>query len=217
MKFIPEIHHRRSIRLKGYDYTQAGAYFITMVADQRQEIFGEVINGEMKLSALGQIVRDEWMQSSAIRKEIQLYDDELGIMLNHMHGIVHIVGADGVRPDLPSSNKIAAMNVNGSGVLRLTDDIGAIGQGAHRAPLPVPPVRAPKSLGAFVAGLKASVTSRARRELNLMDIWQRNYYDHIIRNEIDFENIWNYIDDNPRKWQEDQLHPSASPNKFNRS
>jgi REP element-mobilizing transposase RayT len=199
MAYDPKIHHRRSIRLKGYDYTQPGGYFITLVTHRRDEIFGEVINGEMKLSALGQIVHDEWMRSMGIRKEIQLHEDELGIMPNHAHGIVWNVGADGVRPDI----------------------IQPKDEGARRAPQPAPqptiqPLRrAPKSLGSFIAGFKASVSSRAKRELNITGVWQRNYYEHIIRSETEFINIWNYIDNNPRKWEEDQLHPSALPNKFN--
>ena len=156
------IHHRRSLRLKGWDYTRPGAYFITIVSHHRQEIFGQVLNEQMKLSPLGCIVRDEWLRSITIRKEICLHDDEFVVMPNHMHAIVWM-----------------------------------------------------RSLSAFLSGFKASVTGRARRELNLTDIWQRNFYDHIARNEAEIKGFWDYIDDNPRKWEEDQLHPSAPPNKFN--
>jgi REP element-mobilizing transposase RayT len=70
-------------------------------------------------------------------------------------------------------------------------------------------------LGSFIAGFKAAVTSRARRELDLSVVWQRNYYEHIIRNEQEFRKIWDYIDANPVRWQEDQLRPSilTNPNK----
>ena len=192
MKYNPEIHHRRSIRLKGYDYTQPGAYFVTVCTYQRAEIFGDIVNGEMKLSALGKIVREEWYRSAEIRKEIQLFDDEFVVMPNHGHGIVWIVdptvGADDVRPNIERAH---AMRPN---VFRR---------------------RAPRSLGSFMAGFKASVTSRAGRELNMTGIWQRNYFEHIIRSDAEFGNIWNYIDTNPLRWQEDQLHPSASPNRYN--
>jgi putative transposase len=103
MKYNPEIHHRQSIRLKRYDYTQPGAYFITFCTYQPDEIFGEVINGDMRFSALGEIVREEWLRSVEIRKEIRLFEDEFVVMPNHGHGIVWIVdtagGADGVRPN----------------------------------------------------------------------------------------------------------------------
>jgi len=99
MKYNPEIHHRRSIRLKGYDYTQPGAYFVTIVTHKRDEIFGEITNGRMKYSTLGEIVYQEWFRSAKIRKEIRLFEDEIVIMPNHIHGIVRIMetaGAYGV-------------------------------------------------------------------------------------------------------------------------
>ncbi len=211
-------HHRRSIRLNGYDYSQPGAYFVTMVTQNRAEIFGQVVDGEMKLSALGQIVHDEWMRSIGIRKEIQLHDDEFVIMPNHLHGIVWIVnpvGADGVRPETIEPNTQGARRAPlqcpqqepvGANCVR-PETINPNTQGARRAPLPRPQL-SPKSLGSFISGFKASVTSRARRELNMLNVWQRNYYDHVIRGEGEFQKIWNYIDDNPHRWQEDQLHPS---------
>jgi REP element-mobilizing transposase RayT len=200
MSYDPQIHHRRSTRLKGYDYTQPGAYFVTLVTYRREEIFGKIIQGEMQLSVLGQIVHDEWVRSAEIRKEIRLNADELAIMPNHAHGIVWIVnhvGADGVRPDFD-----VHLNVG---------DIP--NKGARRVPLQ----RLPGSLGSFIAGFKSSVTSRAKKELGLTGVWQRNYYEHIIRNEAEFHVLWNYMDDNPRKWDEDQLHPSAPPNPFSQA
>ena len=203
MKYNPEIHHRRSIRLKGYDYTQSGAYFVTFCSHQRDEIFGEVINGEMKLSALGKIVRDEWLRSAVIRKEIRLFDDEFMVMPNHGHGIVWIVdtavGADGVRPEDVGTNGI-----------RPNEGIRSNMEWAHAmrpnesAPTRASLRRAPRSLGSFIAGFKASVTSRAKRELNMTGIWQRNYYDHIIRNDRELNNIRWYILNNPLNWQLDR-------------
>lgn len=191
----PQEHHRRSIRLQGYDYSQPGAYFITLVAHRRECLFGEIVGGDMQLSPLGRIVYDEWIRSIGIRKEIHLYEDEFIVMPNHLHAIVWIVGvvgADGVRP----SNGFHISN---------TYEIGAdhVQRGAYHAPLR----RIPRSLSSFVAGVKAAVTSRSGKELNMTGIWQRNYYDHIIRNDQDFMNIWEYIDTNPQRWQEDQLHP----------
>ncbi len=188
MKYDPHKHHRRSIRLKGYDYTQPGAYFVTFCTYQRDEILGEVLHGEMKLSALGRIVREEWFRTAQIRKEIQLFDDEFIVMPNHGHGIIRIfetVGADGVRPE--------------DGV-RPNEGLRPINQDARGASLR----RAPRSLGSVMAGFKASVTSRAKRELDITGIWQRNYYDHIIRNDRELENIQWYIRNNPLNWQQDR-------------
>ncbi len=96
MAYNSETHHRRSIRLKGYDYAQPGAYFVTLVTHQREELFGVVQLGQILLTTLGKIVQAEWFHSAEIRKEIRLYADEFVIMPNHIHGIVWIVeeGAD---------------------------------------------------------------------------------------------------------------------------
>ena len=91
MKYDPQIHHRRSIRLAGYDYAQPGAYFVTIVTFQRLPLFGEIINGNIHLTSLGEIVRHEWDRSAQIRREIELHTDEFVIMPNHLHGIVWLV------------------------------------------------------------------------------------------------------------------------------
>ena len=218
MKYDPQKHHRRSIRLKGYDYTQPGAYFITICTHHRDEIFGEVINGEMKLSPLGMIVREEWFRSAEMRKEIRLIDEELVVMPNHIHGIIWIVdpnvGADRVRPnkgDRPNvgiclddgiqqfMNRASTMYPNDQDV-RGNQDARGQNQDARGASLR----RARGSLGSIIAGFKASVSSRAKRELNMTGIWQKNYYDHIIRNDRELNNIRWYIARNPFNWQLDR-------------
>jgi putative transposase len=204
MKYDPNKHHRKSIRLKGYDYTQAGAYFVTICTYHRDEIFGEIINGEMKLSPLGRIVHEEWLRSAEMRPEIRLFDDELSIMPNHSHGIIWIVdppaGADRVRPnDDPRPNE---------GNQQIIDRASAIdpkqqdARGASQQKVSLR--RAPGSLGSIMAGFKASVTSRAKQELNMTGIWQKNYYDHIIRNDRELNNIRWYIVNNPGNWQLDR-------------
>jgi len=93
-----ERYHRRSLRLKGYDYSQAGAYFITICTKNRECLLGEIKNGEIILNEYGEIARKEWIKSQIIRKEMKL--DEFIIMPNHIHGIVIIdhVGANGRSP-----------------------------------------------------------------------------------------------------------------------
>lgn len=96
MPYNPNQHHRRSIRLPGYDYAQAGAYFVTICTNQRECLFGEVVDGEMRLNEYGRVVEDEWFASACIRCEIEL--DAFIVMPNHIHGIVWIaepVGATG--------------------------------------------------------------------------------------------------------------------------
>ena len=185
MKFDPQKHHRHSIRLQGYDYTQSGAYFVTLVTYQRNVLFGEIIDGEVKLNRKGEIVQEEWFASVDIRKEIRLHPEEFVVMPNHIHGIVWIEYDD-------------------------YHDVGANG----RSPLPDrPPLRPqmkPRSLGSFIAGFKSSVTKRIRDELNETGIWQRNYYERIIRDEKELDAIRRYIEANPLNWSEDDENPLKS-------
>ena len=95
MTYDPHKHHRRSIRLKGYDYTQAGAYFVTFVAHDRECLFGEVVDGVMWLNAFGEIVRDEWFRTAVVRPYVMLDPDEFVVMPNHVHGIIWITGGRG--------------------------------------------------------------------------------------------------------------------------
>jgi putative transposase len=108
MKYNPDIHHRRSVRFKGYDYSQAGAYFITVCVHNRECIFGKIENGKMILNDFGNIVAGEWINSAEIRDEIEL--DEFVIMPNHFHGIAIIMDISqrtrrGDRPVAPTSTE----------------------------------------------------------------------------------------------------------------
>ena len=183
--YDPLRHHRRSIRLKGYDYTRPGAYFVTICTHDRICLFGDVVNGRMELNEYGQIVREEWFRSAEIRREIELYPDEFVVMPNHLHGIVWIVpvGAMGPspQPERPESTR--------------------------------PHGPAPRSLASFVGGFKSAVT----RQINLRRgtpgarVWQRNYYEHIIRNGRALNAIRRYIRYNPLRWEMDQNHPGRGP------
>jgi REP element-mobilizing transposase RayT len=163
--FDLQAHHRHSIRLKGYDYAQAGAYFVTLVTWQRECLFGEVTAGEMRLNEGGEIVREEWEKSAEIRREVEL--GAFVVMPNHFHAIVIL-----------RNDHAAAIPVGATG----------------RSPLR-PNGPKPKSLGALLAGFKSAVTKRINESRNTpgSPIWQRNYYEHIIRNEREMTNIWKYI------------------------
>jgi hypothetical protein len=149
MTYDLQIHHRRSIRLKGYDYSLPGAYFVTSVTWQCEEIFGTVFNGEMQLSSLGKIVQTEWFRSAEIRKEIRLFEDEFVVMPNHVHGIVWIVnddfvGADGVRPVIDG---VRDAGVRDAGVCDAgVCDAGVCDAGACHAPLHHPQIHNGRSI-----------------------------------------------------------------------
>jgi len=189
MKYDPDKHHRRSIRLEGYNYSSGSAYFVTICTFQRQCLFGQIVDGEMQPNEIGQIVAEEWLQSRMIRKEIDF--DQWVIMPNHLHGIVLIELIDpvGVNDRLPLQRMGQPQRV-------------------------VPPMK-PRSLSSFIAGFKSGTTKRINTARNLprTPVWQRNYYEHIIRNEESLQKVQQYIQNNPATWQDDQLNP-CNPSKF---
>ncbi len=177
MKYDPAKHHRSSIRLPGYDYTQVVAYFVTIVTYQRECAFGEIMAGRMRVNKIGAVVREEWLRSAEIRGEIAL--GEYVIMPNHVHGIVAI------------------------------RDVGAHGH----APLPVRTRQRPaRSLGSFVGGYKTAATRRINviRGTPGHPVWQRNYYERVIRGDAELNRIRQYIADNPTSWEEDVENPDRA-------
>ncbi len=184
MRYDPERHHRRSIRLRGYDYTRPGAYFVTICTRKRVCLFGDVVDGEMRLNALGDVVRDEWFRTAELRPYVRLDEREFVVMPNHIHGIIWIVGDDTVGDD-------------------------TVGAQRRCAPTRKPNVT-PGSLGAIVRSFKSAVTKRinALRGTPGAPLWQRNYYEHIIRNEEALQRIREYIANNPLRWGQDLENPA---------
>jgi len=151
----------------------------------------------MRLNPSGEIVREEWLKTAQIRPEVELNEDEFVMMPNHVHGIIWIVETQTVGAICKSNESMTV--------------------GATRRVAPTKSTTLVSgSIGAILGQFKSITAKRINvlRATRGAPVWQRNYYEHIIRNENEFENIWNYIDTNPLRWQEDQLHPSASPNKY---
>ena len=179
--FDPKIHHRRSIRLPEYDYTLAGAYFVTNVTWRRDCLFGDVLDGEMKLNDFGKIADECWRAIPEHFPQV-----ELGahiVMPNHAHGIILINEND-------SRNTVGA-----------THCVAPTLPGIHP--------KGPKqgSLGAIIGSFKSAVSYRINKEHNATGIWQRNYYEHIIRNNREMGEIWTYIESNPIMWADDDENP----------
>ena len=181
MKYNPDIHHRRSIRLKRYDYSQNGAYFVTICVQNREFLFGKIENGKMILNNAGKMIEKYWREIPEHYPNVIL--DVFVIMPNHMHGILII---DNVRVPLVGTHQkgqpqgIAPTRKNTIG-----DIIGAF-----------------KSLttNEYIRGVKNGKFPPFEKR-----IWQRNYHEHIIRNEQSLEKIQNYIIHNPQKWQDDKF------------
>lgn len=191
MNFDPHKHHRRSIRLKGYDYSQPGAYFVTIVTHQRQEIFGQIRSGEMRLSPLGEIVARAWIDLPRHFNSISL--DAFVIMPNHVHGIM-IIHEQTVRAGL--QEKADPKAGQDSGMPRFQPHTG------KTRPYPT---RCSPALPEIVRAFKSFSARRinTRRGTPGTPVWQRNYYEHIIRNQVELDAIRLYIQSNPAMWEDD--------------
>jgi REP element-mobilizing transposase RayT len=174
-------HHRQSTRLRAFDYTSSGAYFVTMCVAQKMLLFGDVLEGEMVLNDLGNIVLETWNAIPEHFSSVTL--DGFVVMPNHVHGIVQIGygPAVGAQHAAPLHGAVPRSNV------------------------------APGSLGAIVRSFKSAVTKRINESRGTpgLPVWQRNYHEHIIRNDADFECIRAYITNNPLEWSTDQYAVSA--------
>jgi putative transposase len=151
-------HHRRSTRLKDYDYAKSGAYFVTICTLNRQYLFGKIINGKMELSEAGRIVENEWLNVKLARSNVSL--DQFIVMPNHFHAILWIEenykGTASCAPTIQQFGKVLS-----------------------------------GSLSAIIRGFKSAVTNRFNKMNNTEGntIWQRNYYEHVIRDEQSLKRI----------------------------
>lgn len=196
--YPPRRQHRRSLRLKGYDYSQVGAYFITICTQDRAYLFGEIVDGEMRWNEYGECAVRWWED---IPRHFTAVDiDAFVVMPNHVHGIVVItggpVGAGLPRPDPQTANAVADTG---------TDAAMDAHKGAETAPLRRP------SLGNVMAYFKYQSAKHinAMRQTVATSVWQRNYYEHIIRSEASLNRIRQYVLDNPARWTFDRDNPSA--------
>ncbi len=177
-------HQRRSIRLRGYDYTQPGAYFVTVCTYRWKHMLGNVVDGRVVLNPFGKIVEEMWLKIADVRPHLSM--DEYVVMPNHVHGIVMIH----TRPE----------------------NVGATHWVAPTNKTDQPHGPAPDSLGAIIGQFKAVATKGVNRTRDTPGraIWQRNYYEHIIRNDKALNRIREYIHYNPRRWHLDRYNPDAS-------
>jgi putative transposase len=172
MNYNPQIHHRRSTRLDGYDYSRAGVYFITICTKGMTCLFGDISNGEMALNETGKVAYNEWVKTPDLRPNVLL--DVFVIMPNHMHGIILIDETVLSKPETAVAGFRSPSN----------------------------------NVGAIVRGYKSAVTRQINLLNNDVSIWQRNYYEHIIRSERSYQHISGYIVDNPANRNADKFrHP----------
>ena len=191
-RYNPNIHNRKSIRLKGYDYSQAGLYFITICIKNRECLFGNITNGEMNLNDAGQMVENEWMKLPQRFQNIKLH--EYIVMPNHFHAILEIVGVILVvaqNKTVAQNNTVSSKNGQPQGIAPTTN----------------------KTVGDMVGAFESITTVEYIRGVKNKNwqpfdgkLWQRNYWDHIIRNENEYNRIAQYIINNPIKLKNDKLN-----------
>jgi REP element-mobilizing transposase RayT len=199
--YNPNLHHRKSIRLRGYDYSKAGLYFITICTADRKCLFGKIVGvqnfeplqsindstltvgveniqplrQEMIPYDAGKIANECWLQIPEHFPNVFLHEHI--VMPNHIHGIVELIKTHirpvGVENFQPRRNEYQKI--------------------------------IPHSIGSIVRGFKIGVTKWFRNNTDIEDVWQRNYYEHIIRNEHSYEQIADYIIENPNNWENDDF------------
>jgi REP element-mobilizing transposase RayT len=178
MQFNPAIHHCRSIRLPGFDYGQPGAYFVTLCTRHRECLFGEVVNEEIQMNSLGQAVASCWNDLENHYGHVDL--DAFVVMPNHVHGIIVLTQGT----------------------------LATVGAGFKPAPT-TPDIAKRHGLPEIVRAFK-TFPSRGINQLRGtpgQPVWQRNYYEHVIRNEAELDRVRQYVHGNPGKWLEDTENP----------
>jgi putative transposase len=168
MTYDPDKHHRRSIRLKGFDYSRLAVYFVTICVQNRECLFGNISQNQMLLNDAGKMVSDDWLSLPARFPSVIL--DEFIVMPNHFHGIIYISPNSLDRP----------------------------------------------TLGRIIGAFKSITNNNYMTGVNIQNwqpfnkrLWQRNYYEHIVRDDSALEKIQGYIQNNPATWQIDSLHPDV--------
>ncbi|MBM4167488.1 MAG: transposase [Ignavibacteria bacterium] len=188
--YNPDIHHRRSIRLREFDYSNTGAYFITLCLQHRDLLFGKCEHGSIELNEFGNIAKNIWVSLKERFNKIEL--DEFVIMPNHIHGIIVI------KNDNVSGNNVGAMNV------------GAI----HELPLQNKIERRNMLLPKIIGYYKMNSAKRINeiRKTRGTHVWQKNYFERVIRNENELIKIREYIITNPLRWEIDNEKIDANGN-----
>ena len=198
--YDPVLPRRRSVRLKAYDYAQPGAYFVTAVTQDRLCLFGDIADGEVRLNEAGRLIGKFWESLPDRFAGIAL--DLFVVMPNHIHGVIAIdppVGAPLVGARSRSKNAAPGDRP------RATTRVAPTGGGGGYA------------LSDVIGAYKSLTTADYARRVTADGwpsfpgrLWQRNYYEHVVRGEDDMERIRAYIHDNPLKWEMDSENPAVA-------
>ncbi|GAB6279515.1 MAG: transposase [Lentimicrobium sp.] len=236
MTLYKDKYRIESVRLQGYDYSQPGAYFITIVTHNRQCLFGNIVDGEMMLNEFGVLVKNEWLKTGIIRPNIVI--DAFVVMPNHLHGILIITGNDDGRGfrggggrDTLQRVSTTKSNMESDTKSNMESDMESdtksdmesemesdtksdmesdmesnTGMGTKTMEQFGKPTK--NSIPTIVRLFKSTTTKQINqlRQTPMQPLWQRNYYEHIIRDNNELTRIRQYIINNPKRWKEDNLN-----------
>ena len=200
-----------SVRLQNWDYRWNAAYFVTICTQGRESYFGEIVDGKMKLSEIGEIVEYEWLKTYEMRPDMNLQKGEFVVMPNHFHAII-IIGENMYnteRGGVYGTERRDAMHcvstIGDTATTIIDDTAGAITGNTAINESKNKFGTQSKNLASIIRGFKSSVTVNAR-QIHADFAWQPRFHDHIIRNDDSFQNIRTYISNNPANWQDDKFH-----------
>jgi putative transposase len=204
------IIYKKSIRIKDYDYSQGGYYFVTICTNNRENLIGIIDNGTMILNDLGSVVEHCIYETKEHYPNTEL--DYFCIMPNHVHFIIIIKDKQYTSKNLPVQNfeKINNDIVEVQNFEQFNNDVVGVQNDVVVGVQNFEPLQnryqhiIPKSLGSIIRGFKIGVTKWARQNLFLDTVWQKNYYEHIIRNDKELYKTRKYIELNSLKWTEDE-------------
>lgn len=182
-------YRTKPARAQWWNYADEGIYFITICSFKRECLFGDIIDRKMELTPIGHIVISEWEKSFTIRPE--LFCDAFVLMPDHLHSILRIDHSNIILINSAESYSCAILHSPSSKSTGIA-------------------YRPPRSISSFVAGFKSAATKKIKelRQIPFLPVWQRRFYDHIIRNETEYQRIRQYIINNPEKWNNSRsVHP----------
>ncbi|HLY59588.1 MAG TPA: hypothetical protein VKV95_02365 [Terriglobia bacterium] len=221
MAYDPGVHHRRSIRLRGYDYSGGGAYYITINTQNKACVFGQIVEGEMVMNEAGLLVQRIW--EALPQRFVSLILDAFQIMPNHLHAVFVLPGP-GLEPALakalgapviqpsPASRGRACPPLFGDRQKEVTASRPPAGlaiekeDAVHRSSDPR------TSMGDIVGAFKSICTIAVNKLMSRTGtrLLHENFYEHIIRDVDELETIRDYIIQNPKRWNEDSENPDRT-------
>ena len=198
--YNPNIHHRRSFRLKGYDYSQAGLYFITICVQDRKCLFGEIVDGIINLNDAGNISENCWLEIPNHFPNVLLHEHI--VMPNHVHGIIELKRIDKISDksgdETVGTRHVVSLHGNPETPVWTSHVMSIPNQNQFSKPVP-------GSISVIIQQYKSSVTRFVNKSNISHFRWQSRFYEHIIRDQQSYEQIADYIINNPKNWKDDDL------------